>query len=296
MVRVVGTLTTLPGRYQTLLIALKSLKAQTYKLDTIYLAVPEKASRLDLSYDDIPEEISELCVVVHPPVDYGPATKIYGGLYYEKDPETVIISFDDDVIYDHNTVEILMKHHKKHPGVAICGTGSLVGKGLLMASIHNNIDCVARYNPMAGFNVTRDGRPVDVIYGCSGVLYQRKFFPKNDKLVEKLFKYALEDEDVFRNDDILFSAYLCKKGIKRLVFKDVPNINRIENEEHNALSSSFLRVVSTMNNSINKLKDEGLFCKFEQQGTEETAVIKFIVIVLLILAIATSIYYDMVMY
>jgi hypothetical protein len=295
MVRVVGTLTTLPGRYETLLLTLKSLKKQSYKLSTIYLTLPEKASRLGLTYEKVPEEIQELCEIVRPPIDYGPITKLYGGLVKEQDPETLIISFDDDVLYDSKTVEMLMFYNEDHPNTTLTGTGALFSKGMLMASIYNNIDCVAKFNPLSGFNIPKNLRKVDVIYGCAGVLYYRKFFPKNEYLEAELFNHALADRDIFLNDDILISAFLCKNKIDRLVCPDIPKIQRIENEEHNALSVDFFRVYSTIESSIKKLTDRGWFCKFEYLGVEETAVTKFGVIVLLLIAIFVAVWFDMIM-
>ena len=42
--------------------------------------------------------------------DRGPATKVLGALLLERDPETVIITFDDDLIYNYDTVRWLASH------------------------------------------------------------------------------------------------------------------------------------------------------------------------------------------
>jgi hypothetical protein len=39
--------------------------------------------------------------------DWGPATKLLGALLLETDPDTVIITVDDDMMYNHNMVEWL---------------------------------------------------------------------------------------------------------------------------------------------------------------------------------------------
>ena len=107
--RVVASLTTMPDRYHKVIETLKSLHAQTYTLDVIYLTIPNRSRRLNLRYPSIPLEINSLCTLLRGE-DYGPITKIVGALLEENDPDTVIITFDDDMVYDTTVVECLMEN------------------------------------------------------------------------------------------------------------------------------------------------------------------------------------------
>ena len=222
--RVVVTLTTLPDRYQTLERTLNSILKQDYPLDAIYLTIPEKAARLDKIYPPLPDSITSKCQIVNIKTDYGPITKIYGALSQESDPKTIIISLDDDVIYPPDLVSSLVKHGQEHKKAAICGTGALLKYGLLFVSMVSSLNFCTWLNPFIGPTITEKGRNIDLVFGVAGVLYRRGFFPSADKLEEELFKYALNNEAVFLNDDILISAYLSKAKIKRKLFKDIPEL------------------------------------------------------------------------
>src|SRR5579862_1496481 len=113
MMRVVASYTTLPSRYDVLQKSILSLKRQTHKLDAIYLTLPKKATRLNKEYPPISTELSSLCTVISSDIDYGPLTKIYGALVSENDPNTVIISCDDDVDFPDNFVETLISYHNR---------------------------------------------------------------------------------------------------------------------------------------------------------------------------------------
>ena len=51
-------------------------------------------------------------------VDYGPATKVLGALLVEKDPETIIVSIDDDIAYNPELIHVLSSYIPQH--AALC--------------------------------------------------------------------------------------------------------------------------------------------------------------------------------
>lgn len=287
--RVVASYTTLPSRYDVLKRSILTLKAQTEKLDAIYLTVPTRATRLNIDYPPIPDDLAELCTVIHTDIDYGPLTKIYGALVSEKDPNTIIISCDDDVFFEPNHIEIMLTHHKNYPNSAICGTGALIGKGLLFISIVSTVRPFHHWSGFTGFKVDSKGRPVDLIFGVAGVLYTRGFFPSNETLHDEILQYSLLDDAIFHNDDVLISGYLSKHGIERRVFFDIPTIHH-ENGE-NALSSDIFKMIGRLNRSIQRVKDFGFFPTMEDFPIDETPACRVIIsIILLIIIIIMSIY------
>lgn len=289
--RVVASYTTLPSRYDLLRRSILSLKDQTHPLDTIYLTIPERAARLNKEYPLIHEDLAALCTVIRIDTDYGPLTKIYGALISEKDPNTVIISCDDDVIFSPNHVETMLKHHQSHPKSAICGTGALIGRGLPFISIVSTVKPFHEWSGFTGFEVNKNGRRVDLIFGVAGVLYTRNMFPSNELLYEDLFQYSLRDQAIFHNDDVLISGYLSKLSIERRVFFDIPTIHH--NNGKDALSSDIFKMIGRLNTSIQKVKELGFFTTMEEVPLDETPtgkVLFSLIILIIIIILAFCLY------
>lgn len=277
--RVVASLTTMPdNKYEKVVKTLQSLHNQTYKLDAIYLAVPKISRRLKIQYPPIPKSISDLCTIVDCGEDYGPITKIAGGLLSEQDPDTVIITFDDDMVYPHNLVECLVNHHKRYPDEAIGSSGMLV-KYLCPACaiVPNENNPVFR---IPKFKIPKEGRRVDSIYGYPGALYVRKFFPKVENLYEEFYKYALINTDTLMNDDITISGYLSLKNIGRRIFADMPEVKHVILDEttgdrqrnQNEISSNMDKFFQRMNNAIVECKRIGMYQTLEELDISETII------------------------
>jgi hypothetical protein len=292
--RVVASLTTMPDRYFKIIKTLESLNNQTRKLDAIYLSLPKTSRRLGIEYPPITDEIAKLCTVV-PCIDYGPITKIAGGLLSEDDPSTVIITFDDDMIYPHDIVEALVDHHKKFPNEAIGSSGMLLRYECPMCAITPNEDNFLYRIPK--FSVPSEGRLVDSIYGYPGALYVRNFFPIKEKLEEDFFNYALIDHNMLMNDDIVISGYLSKQNVHRRIFPDMPTVGFVLNESgervraDNEISYNLDKFFQRMNSAIFKAKEIGMFSTTEEVGMSETILgISVIIVFAVLLLIALLIY------
>lgn len=285
-VRMVVSLTTVPGREDLIVDTCRSIANQTIKPDAIYLTIPKVPRRFDKKYGEFPDEIKSICTIIEPETDYGPITKIYGGLMMESDPDTIVVSCDDDIIYPPKTLEILLEKSKIYSDSAICGSGMFVGRGIWLSARYSNLD---KYLFLSGFTPPKSGRKVDLIYGSSGVLYKRSFFPPIDKCIDELFSVALGDLDILCNDDLLVSAYLAKKNIPRLTFPDLPIVTMIENKgQHPEVALSYARIecLNRMDRAINKLKEMGYFETFEPYALDETVTVNWIFAgIMIILAI-----------
>lgn len=95
--RLVVSVSTLPKRFERLEGLIRSLKWQTYPPDSILIAVPPFAPRVRQKYV-IPDYIAKdpSITLVELPIDYGPVSKIAAAIIHEKDPDTCIITVDDD--------------------------------------------------------------------------------------------------------------------------------------------------------------------------------------------------------
>lgn len=197
--RIVGSLTTLPGR-KHLYATLKSLLNQTLPLDKIYVNVPYKTLKGKIYDEEYLEKLSYLPTVCinRCTEDYGPITKLVPTLYQETDDDTMIITFDDDIHYLPKVVQRLVYYSKRDPNSCYAFSGVCSGFfPFYFQWVINNQDLVL----------------VDWIQGVHGVVYRRKFFDIQELLE---FRYATpHPNDFLWNDDHAISTYLASKGIDR---------------------------------------------------------------------------------
>lgn len=294
---IVGTITTMPDHYDKLLDTLKSLHNQTQRLNAIYLGLPDISRRLEIPYPPLPESITELCTVVRCR-DYGPITKLVGGLLMEDDPNTIIITFDDDIIYPPTLVATLIKHHKEYPQSAIGSSGMLLKYNCPWCAITPNENTGLRTS--AKFSIPTEGRRVDSIYGYPGALYLRRFFPDRERLESDFLKYALLDNSLLCNDDITISGYLSLQGIERRIFNDIPEIQHYTKDgtrvrQESELSYDLNICMMRMNTAIDKCKTLNMFSEPEPVNTSETiggiAIIIIVSLLIMIFGVAFLIYY-----
>ncbi|TPX31602.1 hypothetical protein SmJEL517_g05129 [Synchytrium microbalum] len=123
--RVVVSLTSFPQRLETITDTINSLMKQSRPPTVVVLSIPKEVKRLDgIPQQTVPSIVSELQhtygkkLIVQRTEDYGPATKLLGALLVEPDPNTVIITVDDDVTYHPDTVLGLVEAIHRFPGSA----------------------------------------------------------------------------------------------------------------------------------------------------------------------------------
>lgn len=171
--RVVVSLTTTPNRLDKVMDSVRSLASQSLVPDQIYVNVPDGPMKRhpERSYDDValPEALSALSplVRVNRCVDDGPATKLLGALRLEDDPNTLIITVDDDFEYPPRLVEALAWEAEAKPDdvLGVCGWG--------MLPLFHSVGVVPAYVP---YFMRPRGRYVDILQACCGNAYRRGFF------------------------------------------------------------------------------------------------------------------------
>lgn len=233
--RVVVTLTTLPDRLEkgAVIPCLKSLWNQTRVPDAVYLGLPPVAKRFNKPYPEPSDELLTLCTVVPIEEDFGPVTKILGGLYVESDPDTVVITVDDDNIYHPVFIEKMLKAHLERPEAAIGSAGVIVGQFPgYFAYIRNGIG--GKYEAWWHGDVPENGQQMDILCGYAGILYSRKMFPAKSALREDFLALPLNNSSVFMHDDVFISSYVNSRGFERWVY----NMPEVANPHHHADSLS----------------------------------------------------------
>lgn len=205
--RVVVSLTTLETRIENLQDTIQSILDNTMLPDRIYLNIHKDI--------DIPPELlkflqeQKIIIIIPLEIDYGPVTKLYPTLLHETDPETIIITIDDDIIYHPNTIKHLLNASYNYPDTCICVSGwNYINLGLFHIPI---------INPSKNEVVK-----VSILQGYNGVLYKRKFF-SDLAILEK----NMNVKECKTTDDILISNSLTQSGI------NIYSIGMTETHENN---------------------------------------------------------------
>jgi len=214
--RVVVSFTTIPSRIGKIEPLLKSLSKQTYKPDAVYMWLCSYYKRKDakFSVDDIPSFVRDYKFVsIMFSDDYGPFSKLVGTLQVEKEPDTIIVTADDDYKYPRLWLEGLVEFSEKNPNCAVAYRGRMFGRGGWSLS----------YNKTTLASCPKEVKKVEIITGVMGAAYRRRFFT-DEAALEWSRVVQGECPAMFLNDDIWISGNLAKNKIKRLV---VPAKNRM---------------------------------------------------------------------
>jgi len=201
--RVVVSLTTMPHHMMHLSETLDSLAAQSLKADAIYLNVPQGVARTGEAYE-IPHYLRRYMdgtgddavplTVLHPARDYGPLTKLYPTLGEEADPTTLIVTVDDDAVYDATLLKTLAWYAAQRPEAAwgACGWG-----------FQPVWDAATQVVPVYVPYLMRGdgGRRVEVLQAVCGNAYRRGFFGN-------LMTLGSPPDDCFTTDDLWISGNL----------------------------------------------------------------------------------------
>lgn len=200
--RVVFTLTTMPKDIYNLQEVLWSLGNQSIRPDAIYLNVPMVNIRTNEPYT-IPPYLNDMPhITINRCEDYGPLTKLFPTLLKETDPDTIIITVDDDRIYPPSLLRHLAWHAEYDSTVA----WGLTGWAFMPMPLPRGVAAV--YTPW--YMRTAHGREVDVLQAVKGNAYRRSFF----KDLDALSKPA---QECFLTDDIWIAGYLATKGNVRRI-------------------------------------------------------------------------------
>lgn len=214
------SLTTIPSRLSRIHLTLESIKNQTLKPDRINLCIPEICKKENCEYN-LPNTIlnDPLINIVKCKKDYGPATKLLGSLEICGNPETIIITVDDDIIYDTKLVERLYEYSKTNPNSAIGFCGWNIEDLLESKEVFYN---KLMYEEKCNF---KNGTTVDILEGWRGVLYKTSFFDMN------IFNYSNAPKSSYFVDDVWISGNLKIRGIERKIikFKENKKLERYDN-------------------------------------------------------------------
>ncbi|KAF6255991.1 hypothetical protein COO60DRAFT_1702558 [Scenedesmus sp. NREL 46B-D3] len=208
--RLVVSLSSFPGRVEFVNPTIYSIMHGLRKPDALYLWVPLNVSRFEPGdkevngLKELPDNVRGLPGHFHgavkvkvPPADYGPATKLLPTLLEEKDPDTVIITVDDDCMYRPEAVLHLEQEILARPGHAVVRSCEVT---------HWD---PAKAPPKKGWREAKlnAGECRGFPASLAGAAYRREFF---DDLV---FDQARAPKGCLLHDDVWFGAHLWLRNV-----------------------------------------------------------------------------------
>lgn len=219
--RIIASLTSFPDRINTVKETVKTLLNQTCKPDELVLYLASK--QFPNGENSLPQELLDLkkyglsikwCKDIKSYKKLIPALKEF--------PEDIIITFDDDVYYEGNIIELLYNSYLQDKNCIHANRGvRLVLKGNKIAILKNAVYYWHKFDDISYKNT---------IIGCGGVLY-----PPHS-LSEEVFNEEKFMSTVPTQDDIWFwaMAVLNKTPIKIVASYDIKLIT-VENTQQYGL-------------------------------------------------------------
>jgi len=202
--KVIISLTTIPSRLkdekdQGIKLCIDSLINQSYDNYEIHFNVPDKNKYTNEEYI-IPEWFSKLPdhFKIFRTKDYGSITKIVPTILRDGDPDDIIIVCDDDLVYHKDMVTEQVKNQSRFPGDCAVGYDGMRLKKGIFGDIRDHY-----------FTSNKCDGEVRVLQGYKTVSYRRRFFTEE----------LLTDEFMGKSwaDDIILSAFMAYRGIKKIV-------------------------------------------------------------------------------
>lgn len=119
MIRIVTTMTVIPTREVALVKSIMSIKNGMQKPDAMYVNIPNEYVRFEEQIASWLKPVLEAIGVTVLELEYDRCclNKILPILSFEKDPDTLVVTIDDDIIYSPLFVAGLLEGYKKFGGV-----------------------------------------------------------------------------------------------------------------------------------------------------------------------------------
>jgi len=181
---IVISFTSYKKRYSTLALCIKSLLNQSVKPDFIHLYISEKDAELPA---DVLKLKSKGLFVKIVPEDLGPHGKYYHVM--QSHSKNIIITVDDDILYDKNLIKDLLSSYNKYPNAISARRVHLMRKNKNSILPYNqwSWECSTYQFPSLALFAT----------GVGGVLYPPEILPPQAFDKEVIKKLILKQDDIW---------------------------------------------------------------------------------------------------
>ncbi|GGG53079.1 hypothetical protein [Bizionia arctica] len=202
---VIVSLTSFPARIDIVYLVIKSILNQTVRPNKIVLWLgieqfPDGVESLPISL----LELRPLGLDIEFCEDIKAHKKYY--FAFQKYPENLIVTVDDDVIYPKDLLKVLLETHKRYPNSVVANRVRYMKK---------DGDSYVPYREWK-INKVKDAEPSKYIFstGVGGVLYQPSFFKKSFFDLEGIKKTDCRNDDIWlkagqiaNNIPVVFTNY-----------------------------------------------------------------------------------------
>ncbi len=185
--QIIISLTTFPARIGTVSLCIKSLLSQTMKPDKVILYLGD-----DVKNDMIPADLKSLenygLTIITGCCNIKPHKKYYYAM--QKYPNDIVITTDDDIVYEDDLVERLMNAHMEYPSAVICGRANVITRDAT-----GKIEPYLKWPAIYSYKLKErfDLLPT----GVGGVLYPPHSISEMAFNIEDIEKHCLNADDVW---------------------------------------------------------------------------------------------------
>lgn len=204
---VMVSLTSFPGRIDTVWITIETLLRQTVKPKSIELWLADTQFE---NVDKLPKELlsqRERGLKIRFCEDLRSHKKYYFTML--ENPNNIVITVDDDTFYPENLIEGLLETHKKHPNSVCCN---------LAHRIVYNDQSIAPYNDWIKADTGSEEPSYQLLpVGCQGVLYPPGSLNKNLFNKNEIFELCPLADDLWLKGMALLNDVAAVKNPKESI-------------------------------------------------------------------------------
>lgn len=215
---VIVSLTTFPERIEYVHLAIRSILYQTKRPKKIVLWLGKEF--FPLTEDDLPSSLLELKpqgLEIEFCIDIKAHTKYFYA--FQKYPEDLIVTVDDDIIYPKNLLEVLLDTHQKYPNC-------VVANRVRNVEIEDNNFKPYREWKINSLNVSNPSKKI-LATGVSGVLYQPKLFLKSTFDIEGIKKTNCIGDDIWlKAAQIISNIPVVYTNFFKRAFIEIPDTQK----------------------------------------------------------------------
>ena len=227
MYRIVITLTTIPSREESIIKTIQSLLENTVKPEIIYVNMRKYIARLNSEFSpDFREKFTKLSdrIKINESEDYGSLTKIIPIIKAERDPETFVITVDDDIIYNENFIYGLLcgfLEFNQKPGASAPGASAPGAPGAVVcgySGIAYPDTSIRYYQNRIGYILNQThGQPTEILESGFGLIMKKKWLDQFPLVPIETKNIIDEQKYLYMCDDYILSLYFDKIGIVKKV-------------------------------------------------------------------------------
>lgn len=185
--KVIVSLTTIPSRITSSLFVVRLMMNQTVRPNEIHLYLGKDKFQKENLPDEIKNQ-TKIGLKIKFVEDIGPHTKYFYAIH--ENPEAIVITVDDDILYPLNLIETLLECYYKYPRAVSC-----------IRAHEIKFDCNYELLPYNSWVNKVSGRTAPshklLATGVGGVLYPANILPEETFDIDAINRDCLKADDIW---------------------------------------------------------------------------------------------------